>query len=1200
MASRKEYEMLFSLNAKMGSSFSGTFKSAQSTIASMQKEIQALSQTQGDIAAYQKQQQAVEATRQKLSMLQQQYDNIQREIQETEGFSSSLENKLLSKQAQIDKTSAALSEYTARLNQTGAALNEAGIDTNNLQAESARLANEIGDLKEKQVEAAEGAKSFGDKSVEAIEATAAALAAAGIAKAFDEIYQGYMKTVEAAGNFEEAMSNVEALSGANAEELGQLSDMAKELGATTKFTAKESADAMGYMSMAGWDAEQMLAGMPGVLQLAAASGEDLAMVSDIVTDSLSAFGLTAADSAHFSDVLAAAATSSNTNVSIMGETFKNSASIAGALGYSIEDVAVAVGLMANSGIKGSVAGTALKNTFNGLLEGVTLTSAAFGEYEFSAVQADGTIKDFSSTIDELRGYFSQMTDAEKVANAQAIAGQRGYNGLIAILNATGEDYANLTAKINNCTGAAQKMADIKLDNMNGELTIMESAWDGLTIAVGENFTPIMRELYGVFGDVFGYLTDFVQQNPALVKAVAAFVAVLGVATTGLTAYAAIVKVVKLLDMATIFTGPVGAILAGVTAVAALTAAVVGLVSSADSAVPSVKELTEAARGLDESLDSANTTLEESMASTMATANVADMYISKLEELNEGTDASNEHSKTYLNTLQLLVNAMPELADSIDLETGAIEGGTDALREQTKAWEENAKAKAYQEYMNTVMAEYNDVMTEAAANEIKLTEAQIKSENATKGMKDTYQEILDVLGLTEKEFTWMYGSVYDLAPATDQLRELRDQYIQYSEDASDANATQRNLTEAIEEDAEAVAEAQAAYESAQAAIDQLTGSTDAFAESENEAAAQAAAVGQELSNAAEQMAPLIEAYNNAYQAAYDSINGQYELWDKASEVVATSAESINAAMESQITYWQDYNSNLQALNERAADIDGLSEVISSFADGSEESVNAIAGMASASDEDLAAMVENWRNLQAEQETTSASLADLETGFSENMSAIAEDVSAAVADMNVSSDATAAAQATIQAYIDQANSMLPQVQAAYKSIADAASSALGSTSVGGSSGGKSSGRGSVRAYAGGTESAEPGFAVVGEEGPELIYFNGGERVLDASETAAMQENMAASPDAMNGTEYTAIMPQAVAAMAAYGSNDAIDAVDGGATYGGSEILFQPVYNISGVSDAQGIEAVLQRQDADLRDYILDVVNEADTDNRRGRYS
>ena len=378
-----------------------------------QKEIQELNRTQGDISAYEKQQQAVESTKKKLETLQQQYDNIQREIQETGGYSSDLENKLLSKQQQIDKTSASLERQTQKLDQMGTSLREAGVDTGNLEKESERLGAEMADLKKKQEEAAESAKSFGQESNQAIIAVGDALAAAGIAAALHEIYEAYMECISVAGNFEESMSNVEALSGASTEELRQLSDLAKELGATTKFTAKESADAMGYMAMAGWDAQQMLAGMPGVLQLAAASGEDLALVSDIVTDSMTAFGLTAADTSRYADVLAATAANANTSVGVMGETFKYAAPVAGALGYSIEDVSTAIGLMANAGIKGSNAGTALRNVFNGLLGGVTLTSDAFGEIQVSGVQADGTMADFGTTINELREYFSQMSDAER-------------------------------------------------------------------------------------------------------------------------------------------------------------------------------------------------------------------------------------------------------------------------------------------------------------------------------------------------------------------------------------------------------------------------------------------------------------------------------------------------------------------------------------------------------------------------------------------------------------------------------------------------------------------------------------------------------------------------------------------------------------------------------------------------------------------
>ena len=402
MASRKEYEMLFALNAQLNGGFSSTFSKAQAEFSRLGKEIQSLRSLQSDISAYQKQQGAVEATASKLQNLQKQHDLLQKEINETTGSTEALEREKLKLEQRISDTSANLERQRDRLSATGAKLKEAGVDTANLAQKDAELTAKIKNLSAEQDKAADSAASFGEKSAQAFGAVHEAIAAAGIAVALREIGEAYMECVAIAGDFEAEMSNVEALSGATAGEMGALTAQAKELGATTKFTAQESAQAMGYMAMAGWDATEMISGMDGVLQLAAASGEDLALVSDIVTDNLSAFGLKASDTAHFSDVLAAAATNANTNVSIMGETFKMSASVAGALGYTIEDVAVAVGLMANSGVKGSIAGTALKNTFNGLLEGVTLTGAAFGEYEYSAVKADGTMKSFGSTIGTAR------------------------------------------------------------------------------------------------------------------------------------------------------------------------------------------------------------------------------------------------------------------------------------------------------------------------------------------------------------------------------------------------------------------------------------------------------------------------------------------------------------------------------------------------------------------------------------------------------------------------------------------------------------------------------------------------------------------------------------------------------------------------------------------------------------------------------
>ena len=1020
MATAKSYEMMFALNARMNGGFSSTFSKAQAEFTRLGKEIQGLHRVQGDIASYQKQQSAIEATRSKLESLQKQHDLLQKEIKETEGSTAGLEREKVKLEERIKNTEAALERQNQKLGTTGERLKAAGVDTGNLAQKDAELTAKIKELETAQDNAAEGAASFGEKASRSISAVGEAIAAAGIAAALKEIAEAYLECVGLAGDFEETMSNVEALSQANTQEMAALSSQAKELGATTKFTAQEAGDAMGYMAMAGWDANDMLQGMDGVLQLAAASGEDLAMVSDIVTDSLSAFGLTAKDTAHFSDVLAAAATNSNTNVAIMGETFKMSASVAGALGYSIEDVAVAMGLMANSGVKGSIAGTALRNTFNGLLEGVTLTGAAFGEYEYCAVKADGTMKDFGATIDELRGYFEQMTEAERVANAQAIAGQRGYNGLLAILNATDADYVSLTNSINNCTGAAQRMADVKLDNLNGQLTLMDSAWDALRVTIGEQFNPELRELAEIGTDVLGWANGFVQEHPALVKGVMATAGAFGgiaLAITGVTA------AMKLASVASgIFAGTMGVALGPVAAVTAAVAGVVGVVTAlataADAGVPSVKELTEAARDMQEAMDEASASYEETATQTMATAEVASIYIDKLEEIEAATSGNVAENQEYHNILALLTRTVPELADYIDLESNAIEGGTEALRQHTEAWKKNAEAQAYQEYINSLYDQYGEVMAESAENSIKLTQAQIKLETAEKN-RDAALERMNELSQEAYENGEFLSQEY---------YQLENALYGYNDEIYTAQREIDNLNKAIDADAEAVAAAEAEIESAQEAVEQLTGATEEQAAAEAEAAAQTQELQAVIGDTAEQVMALAEAYNEAYTAALDSISGQYALWDEAAAVVETSAGSINSALESQITYWDNYNQNLESLRERTADIEGLSDVIASFADGSEDSVNAIAGMASASDEDLAAMVANWQELQQAQADASQSIADLKTDFSSQMDELQSDLAADIEAMDLGDEAAAAGRATIQGYVDAANDMLPQVKSA----------------------------------------------------------------------------------------------------------------------------------------------------------------------------
>lgn len=302
-------------------------------------------------------------------------------------------------------------------------------------------------------------------------------------------------TVNTYKDFEAAMSQVKAISGTTGSEFDKLTAKAKEMGATTKFTATESAEAFNYMAMAGWNAQQMTDGISGILNLAAASGEDLGTTSDIVTDALTAFGLKASDATHFSDVLAQASASANTNVSLMGETFKYAGTMAGSLGYSIEDVALATGLMANSGLKGTMSGTALNSIFTRLATDAGATSKSFGALgtltNVLGVQfynSNGKARDLSDVLGEMREATKGMNDEEKTSIANKIAGTEAQKGLLAILNASQEDYDKLAESINNADGAASRMSETQLDNLSGDITLFQSAVDGLKISLGDRMS----------------------------------------------------------------------------------------------------------------------------------------------------------------------------------------------------------------------------------------------------------------------------------------------------------------------------------------------------------------------------------------------------------------------------------------------------------------------------------------------------------------------------------------------------------------------------------------------------------------------------------------------------------------------------------------------------------------------------------------
>lgn len=304
------------------------------------------------------------------------------------------------------------------------------------------------------------------------------------------------QAVKAGASFEAEMSKVSAISGATGDNFKQLKEKAMEMGEKTKFSATESAEAFEYMAMAGWKTEEMLGGIEGIMNLAAASGEDLATTSDIVTDALTAFGLSASDSAEFADVLAAASANANTNVSMMGDTFKYVAPVAGALGYSVQDTAIAIGLMANSGIKASQAGTALRSILSRMAKPTDQVQEAMDTLGVSLTDSNGNMKSMRQVMGELRNGFAGLTKDQQAAYAATIGGQEAMSGLLAIVNTSEEDFNKLAASIDNSSGTCQDMADTMNQNLSGQFTLLKGHLDTINVKIFEQMEPGLMNVVG--------------------------------------------------------------------------------------------------------------------------------------------------------------------------------------------------------------------------------------------------------------------------------------------------------------------------------------------------------------------------------------------------------------------------------------------------------------------------------------------------------------------------------------------------------------------------------------------------------------------------------------------------------------------------------------------------------------------------------
>ena len=983
----------------------------------------------------------------------------------------------------------------------------------------AKARGELGDT-------ADSAESFGSRATQAVDAVSSVLAAAGISAALKEIKEGFDECVQASMDFESAITGVAKTTDLTDEELADMSDAIKAMSTEIPASTTEIAAVAEAAGQLGIQKDALLDFTRVMTMLGTATN----MTAEDAATALARFANITGMSADNYDRLGAVIVDLGNNfatteseITQMGTRLASGGKLAGLTEPQIMALAAA---MSSVGIEAEAGGTAMTQTLNAIEKAVATGEDSLQSFaDVAGMSADSfaemwntdALGALTAFIRGLGNLDEQGESAVLVLEDLGLTGIRQSNMLKSLALAADQmDSAVQTANTAwDENIALTNEANKRYATTQSKLDMMQNAYNNLKVAVGDAFTPALRDAYDAGTDVLNVLGEFVQENPALVKGVVTFTGVVGGATVALTAYAAISKVIKALDMATMFGGAVGPIMLGVTAVAALTAGIVALSdASKDGAVPSVRELTEAARELDSAMSDARAACDDTVTTTEASANVANNYIDRLDELNSLSKLSAEQQREYHGILVMLTQTVPDLANYIDLETDTINGGTEALRANTQAWKDNAIAQAYQEQLTEIYSKNADVLIEAEKNKIGLRDAEGKLAVAQKAQNDEFERqnrLYQEANQKVQEYYEETGLVTDanmwLGETTDELNWKLEQNAQAVMEAQDAvDAYQK----AIDKDNDALQAAQDEIALAEEAVQNLTTATEDSTTATEDASRGYGELNTEISSVKERVEALQQAYQEAYKAAAESVQGQYALWQQADSIVATSASSINSNLQGQITHWQTYNDNLASLRDRAGDIEGLTEMIGSFADGSSDSVNAVAGMAAASDEELAAMVESWNKLREEQNKAAEDIADFRTGFSETMDAISGDLEATIDDMDLGTEAAEAGRATIQGFIDGATGMLSTVQSAYSQLGYAALAALSRNVQNNNSVASSRRMSGFSRYASGTTSAEAGLALVGEEGPEFVMMRGGEAVLNAADTHSAIEAMTSTSD------------------------------------------------------------------------------------------
>lgn len=1002
-------------------------------------------------------------------------------------------DRIESTQDQLDRLGDEADEAADRIDRLNGEVDDAGDHLDDLRDHLDEAGDDLDDFGDDADDAGNNSERFGERASQALQNVSNILVSAGIVKGVGELAEAFFEASDAAAAFETATMKVSTIADTNAVALDTLANGVMDMSMDTGQAVGDLSEALYSALSASVDTANSVQFTATATKLATGGFTSSATAVDVLTTALNAYGLEADKAGSISDMLITTQNLGKTTVDQLAASVGGVIPIAAAYGVQMDQISAGYAELTKGGIATAEAGTYLKRMLSELGDSGSIVSGILLDetgYSFAQLMQQGyslgdVLDVLGESVDGDAGAFNELWSS-------SVAGL----GALSLYNAGAEQFNTTLDAMQNSLGATEAAYQAMTDTTAHSKEEMQNAAANLQIVIGQNLNPAIERLYGIGTSALTVATKFAQDHPIVVKALSAVAIGVGAVAVGIAGFTFVTQVA--IPAITAFgvalntaLGPIGWVALGITGIVAAGAALIAMFEEEETeydtwtastqkqydalqdlnaeyerAVETYGATSEEASRLRYQIDDLNAEFEASKITVEEFTAKCDALASAHEELSQsyaestasiddeeaGTlaliqklnDLANSSEQTAATQMQMqsIVDDLSKTFPDLSLSIEDVTQNTDAMvASLKKAAEEQANQERYQENYDT----YVDLLKEQAQLEeqIAAAEENIRIE----------QERMDSMSGLEHAFT--FGEYDDLNAYKAALEELQTAY-------ADNIAMQGQCEQAMQDYADA---------------------TEAAA---NETVSYEDAVSGAIASVNDDLTTLVESYQAAYDASLESVQGQYALWDEAEKVTATSASSINSALESQVNYWEQYNANLAGLTERSADIEGLSDMIASFADGSSDSVNAVAGMASATDEELAAMVANWQSLQDVQGTTADSLAQLETDFDNSLASIEERMDAAIDNMNMDTEAAGAAKATIDAYIANIRAGSADAENAAKAVAAATAKAL-------------AGNGStVTGYATGTTYAEPGVHIVGEEGPEAIYFNGGETVLDANDT------------------------------------------------------------------------------------------------------